>query len=107
MSGDAARREILDQLRLVGREPADYSGLEYQLLAWRTLPLEDGPRPDVTEACADLLESTGRPRLAAAMRRHNAEVTAAWTRSEDEGLAAGVAASDATGIAPPDTPVLA
>lgn len=89
-------------------EPEAASQADLQLLAWHTVPRKGGgPQADLAEACAALLEVTSRPRAAAAMRRHSPRVLAAWARSQSAGFEAFVAANDATGVTPPDTPALA
>lgn len=86
-------------------ESASQAGL--QQLAWYPVPHRSGePQADIAEACARILGSTGRPCAAAAMRRHSPEVLDAWTRSPSAGFEAFVAANDATGVTPPDTPEL-
>ena len=105
---ESAQQRVLDWLSADGRDPAECSQAEYQQFAWHTVPYKgDGPSAEVAEACAQLLEQSGRPRAAAAMRRHNPEVLAAWERSDSAGFRAFVKANDATGITPPDTPTLA
>jgi len=105
---DSAHQRVRDWLSADGRDPAECSQAEYQQFAWHTVPYRgDGPSAEVAEACAQLLEQSGRPRAAAAMRRHNPEVLAAWERSDSAGFRAFVKANDATGISPPDTPLLA
>jgi hypothetical protein len=105
---NSAHQRVLDWLSADGRDPAECSQAEYQQFAWHTVPYRgDGPSAEVAEACAQLLEESGRPRAAAAMRRHNPEVLAAWEQSDSAGFRAFVKANDATGITPPDTPHLA
>jgi hypothetical protein len=105
---ESAQQRVLEWLSADGRDPAECSQAEYQQFAWHTVPYRgDGPSAEVAEACAQLLEQSGRPRAAAAMRRHNPEVLAAWERSDSAGFRAFVKANDATGIIPPDTPQLA
>ncbi|OLT21148.1 hypothetical protein BJF78_08955 [Pseudonocardia sp. CNS-139] len=104
---ESAHQRVLDWLSADGRDPADCSQAEFQQFAWHTVPYRgDGPSADVAEACAQLLDLSGRPRAAAAMRRHNPEVLAAWERSDSAGFRAFVKANDATGITPPDTRLL-
>ena len=105
---ESAQQRVLEWLSADGRDPAECSQAEYQQFAWHTVPYRgDGPSAEVAEACAQLLEQSGRPRAAAAMRRHNPDVLAAWERSDSAGFRAFVKANDATGITPPDTPQLA
>lgn len=105
---ESAQQRVLEWLSADGRDPAECSQAEYQQYAWHTVPYRgEGPSAEVAEACAELLEQSGRPRAAAAMRRHNPEVLAAWERSGAAGFRAFVKANDATGITPPDTSQLA
>jgi hypothetical protein len=105
---ESAQKRVLEWLSADGRDPAECSQAEYQQFAWHTVPYRgDGPSAEVAEACAELLEQSGRPRAAAAMRQHNPEVLAAWERSDSAGFRAFVKANDATGITPPDTSQIA
>lgn len=102
--------QVLGWLSPDDRDPAAVSQHGAQHLAWYTAPQTwNAPQetlPALAAACARLLESSGRPRGAAALREHTPVVLAGWARSPQAGLAAYRRAMQATGVQPPDTPSL-
>ncbi|MGQ0777637.1 MAG: hypothetical protein ACT4NY_25055 [Pseudonocardiales bacterium] len=102
--------QVLGWLSPDDRDPASVSQHDAQQLAWYTAPrkwvMPDEVLPEVGAACARLLETSGRHRGAAALRKHTPGVLAGWARSPLAGIAAYRRAMQATGVQPPDTPTL-
>jgi hypothetical protein len=104
-------KQVLAWLSPDDRDPASVSQREAQQLAWYTAPqqwvMPVDELSEVAAACARLLETSGRPRAAAALLEHTPAVLAGWARSPRAGFAAYLRTMPATGVQPPDTPTLA
>lgn len=117
LDDDAARRLEPALAWLLGpreeRRPLDsLLQLDVQRLLWRELPLHWATPPaehhEVAWALGDLFATADRPRLAALCRdRRTHEILAAWHRDGAEGARLAAEAEEASGVVPPDTPLLA
>ncbi|MGH3981028.1 MAG: hypothetical protein ACRDRZ_18865 [Pseudonocardiaceae bacterium] len=102
---------VLSWLSPEDHDPAPVSQNEAQELAWYTAPREwtvpGDELAEVAAACARLLETSDRPRAAAALREQTPSVLAGWKRSPEYGRVAYSRAMQDSGVQPPDTPTLA